>query len=78
MGLESPVTLHVDNPPMLPMFMFIEAEAEEPISLETATTKYHALTRFRYLPTGKQENNFRTNKKAQIFVLRYRGSENYW
>lgn len=31
------MTLHVDRAVMLPMFMFMEAVADEPISLETVT-----------------------------------------
>jgi hypothetical protein len=36
MGLVSPVTLHVDRPDMLPIFMFMPAVADEPMRRETA------------------------------------------
>ena len=39
MGFASPVTLHVDKPDMLPMFMFMPAVAEEPMRRETANRK---------------------------------------
>jgi hypothetical protein len=39
MGLVSPVTLHVDRPDMLPMFMFMPAVADEPMRRETAKSR---------------------------------------
>jgi hypothetical protein len=49
MGLVSPVTLHVDRPDMLPMFMFMPAVADEPMRRETAKSRIgvHELKRTR-------------------------------